>query len=55
MIVIDHDMDAIFKLSRHITVLAEGRILADGTPEQIKANPKVQEAYLGGMNGERHS
>jgi len=55
MIVIDHDMDAIFELSRHITVLAEGRVLADGSPDQIKANPKVQEAYLGGMNGARHA
>jgi branched-chain amino acid transport system permease protein len=51
MIIIDHDMDALFELAQHITVLHEGRVLADGTAEEIKRNPKVQEAYLGGVNG----
>ena len=52
MIVIDHDMDAIFELAQRISVLQEGRVLVEGTPEEIKRNPKVQEAYLGGVNGE---
>jgi len=52
MIVIDHDMDALFELAGRITVLHEGRVLADGTAEEIKRNPKVQEAYLGGVNGD---
>jgi len=55
MIVIDHDMDAIFELAQRISVLQEGRVLVEGTPDEIRANPKVQEAYLGGMNGARHS
>ncbi len=50
MIVIDHDMDALFELAERITVLQEGRVLVEGTPEEIKANPAVQEAYLGGMD-----
>ena len=50
MIVVDHDMDAIFELAGHITVLHEGRVLAEGTPEQVKRNTTVQEAYLGGVH-----
>jgi len=50
MIVIDHDMDALFELAGRITVLQEGRVLVEGTPDEIKGNAKVQEAYLGGMS-----
>jgi len=49
MIVIDHDMDALFELAERITVLQEGRLLVEGTPQDIKDNPLVQEAYLGGI------
>ena len=49
MIVIDHDVDALFELVERITVLQEGRVLVEGTPDEIKGNAKVQEAYLGGM------
>ena len=51
MIVIDHDMDSLFELTERITVLQEGRVLVEGTPDEIKGNPKVQEAYLGGVHG----
>jgi len=51
MIVIDHDMDALFELAGRITVLQEGRVLVEGAPEEIKGNAKVQEAYLGGVHG----
>ena len=51
LIVIDHDMDALFELAERITVLQEGRVLAEGTPEEIKGNARVQEAYLGGVHG----
>jgi branched-chain amino acid transport system permease protein len=50
MVVIDHDMDALFELAGRITVLQEGRLLVEGTPEEVKANPHVQEAYLGGVH-----
>jgi branched-chain amino acid transport system ATP-binding protein/branched-chain amino acid transport system permease protein len=51
MIIIDHDMDSLFELVESVTVLQEGRVLVEGTPEQIKGNAKVQEAYLGGVHG----
>ncbi len=49
MIVIDHDMDALFELAERVTVLQEGRVLTEGTPEEIKSNAAVREAYLGGV------
>jgi branched-chain amino acid transport system permease protein len=49
MIVIDHDMDAIFQLAGRITVLHEGRVLTEGAPDDIKRNATVQDAYLGGV------
>jgi branched-chain amino acid transport system permease protein len=49
MIIIDHDMDALFELAERVTVLQEGRVLVEGTPDEIKASPAVQEAYLGGV------
>jgi branched-chain amino acid transport system permease protein len=51
MIIIDHDMDALFELVERVTVLQEGRVLVEGTPEEIKNNAAVQEAYLGGVHG----
>ena len=51
LIVIDHDMDALFELAERVTVLQEGRVLVEGTPEEIKNNVTVQEAYLGGVHG----
>jgi branched-chain amino acid transport system permease protein len=50
MVIIDHDMDALFELAERITVLQEGRLLVEGTPEEINANAQVQEAYLGGVH-----
>ena len=52
LIIIDHDMDSLFELVGKVTVLQEGRVLVEGTPDEIKTNAKVQEAYLGGMHGE---
>jgi branched-chain amino acid transport system permease protein len=52
MIVIDHDMDALFELADRITVLQEGRVLVEGTPDEIKSNALVQDAYLGGVHDE---
>ncbi len=49
MIIIDHDMGSLFELVERVTVLQEGRVLVEGTPEEIKSNKAVQEAYLGGV------
>ena len=49
MIIIDHDMDALFELVERVTVLQEGRVLVEGTPGEIKGNKAVQDAYLGGV------
>ncbi|MEO7071896.1 MAG: branched-chain amino acid ABC transporter ATP-binding protein/permease [Rhodanobacter sp.] len=47
MVIVEHDMDAMFELAQNITVLSEGRKLVVGTPDEIKASPAVQQAYLG--------
>lgn len=52
LVIIDHDMDSLFELVGKVTVLQEGRFLVEGTPDEIKKNPKVQEAYLGGIDEE---
>ena len=47
IVLIEHDMRVVFNLADRITVLDEGKMLADGTPAEIADNPIVQEAYLG--------
>ncbi|HAY41544.1 MAG TPA: ABC transporter ATP-binding protein [Gammaproteobacteria bacterium] len=47
-IIIEHDMHVVFSVADKISVLARGAIIATGTPDEIKANPLVREAYLGG-------
>ena len=47
MVIVEHDMNVVFSLSRRISVLAQGSIIAEGEPDQIKGNPVVIEAYLG--------
>ncbi len=47
MCIIEHDMHVVFSLAERITVLAQGTPLVEDTPENIRGNPKVKEAYLG--------
>jgi len=46
-VIIEHDMHVVFSLADRISVLAQGAIIAEGTPDEIKGHPKVREAYLG--------
>jgi branched-chain amino acid transport system ATP-binding protein len=48
MIVIDHDMDLVFRLAQRIIVLDRGHLVAQGTPAEIREDPVVREVYLGG-------
>ena len=47
LLMIEHDMTVVFSLADRITVLYYGEILASGTREEIQANPKVRDVYLG--------
>ncbi len=49
-VVIEHDMHVVFSLADKISVMAQGAVIAEGKPEEIRGNPKVQEAYLGGAH-----
>ena len=50
VVVIEHDMDVVLTISDVIIVLHQGQVIAQGAPEEIKANDEVQEAYLGGID-----
>jgi branched-chain amino acid transport system ATP-binding protein len=47
IMLIEHDMDIVFRVAKRITVLVEGATLVEGAPAEIAANPKVREVYLG--------
>ena len=50
LVIVEHDMDALFGMADRITVFNEGRVLVEGTPREIQGNSAVQEAYLGGVH-----
>jgi branched-chain amino acid transport system ATP-binding protein len=47
MMLVEHDMDAVFTLADHLTVMVNGQVIASGTPAQVRADANVQSAYLG--------
>ena len=49
-VIIEHDMHVVFSLADKISVLSGGRIIAEGLPDEVRGNVKVQEAYLGGAH-----
>lgn len=55
ILLVEHDLDAVFDLAERITVLSEGRLLADGPAETVRRDPAVQKAYLGAVPDETDS
>jgi len=50
VLLVEHDMEVVFKLADNITVLHRGRVIADGSPAAVRGNPQVRSAYLGGAD-----
>ena len=49
VLLVEHDMEVVFRLAHRITVLHRGAVIADDTPEAVRQDPEVQSAYLGGL------
>ena len=47
VLIIEHDMDVVFRFARYVTVMVGGTVFAEGTPREIEANPEVRSVYLG--------
>ena len=52
LILIEHDMDVALRVARRVTMMHEGRVIVEGTPDEIRANELVHELYLGGRVGD---
>ena len=48
VLIVEHNMELIMRLSHRVVVMAQGQVIADGKPDEIRENPQVLEAYLGG-------
>ena len=47
VLIIEHDMDVVFRFAKRVTVMVSGAVFAEGTPKEIEANREVREVYLG--------
>jgi branched-chain amino acid transport system ATP-binding protein len=54
ILIIEHDMDVVFRFAKHITVMVQGAVFTEGTPEEIMNDPDVRAVYLGEEGGRRH-
>jgi branched-chain amino acid transport system permease protein len=54
VLLVEHDMALVGRVADRVTVLSEGRVLASGPPDDVRANPEVQRAYLGDASQDRH-
>jgi branched-chain amino acid transport system ATP-binding protein len=54
LVFIEHDMDIVFRIAQSVRVLRYGAVLAQGTPEEVRRNPAVIEAYLGAEHALEH-
>jgi branched-chain amino acid transport system ATP-binding protein len=52
ILLVEHDMDAVFRIADRLTVMLDGTVLASGMPAEVRANPDVQAAYLGKSGSE---
>ena len=50
ILIIEHDMDLVFRFAKRITVLVQGEVLCEGTPQEIAADKRVHQVYLGEQN-----
>jgi len=50
-IIIEHDLDVALRVSEYVSMMHNGRLFKEGTPQEIEADPEVQEIYLGGKHG----
>lgn len=54
LLMVEHDMDAVFAISDRIVVLNQGQVLADGTPDAVRADSRVRDVYLSGGGDVQH-
>ena len=54
LLLIEHDMDVALRVAERVTMMHDGRVIVEGTPEEIKANQTVHDLYLGRGGGGEH-